>query len=238
MSTVSWWSGTDSYDLFYSHDAPRTAPPAMPPRVHEFAGISYLAPVDPRDGPWLFVNSFGLTAGLLDYQPPLPKSSTEPRLDASMLMRSLADCASINTLSQRVLSADLAPFEPFQLVALMPGSCGVCLTWDTRSIDKSQNFSNAQFRTNSQTEPLIAQYRHRQFCELLDTTPQLTPEALLRLHQRHDPDAPEASICASGEASQTACICHVTADTEQICLRYYPKSFDEHRFDAPIELML
>jgi len=225
MCTVTWWSDSERYELFFSRDERKDRAKGLSPACHEQEGITYLCPRDPDGGgTWLLVNDQHLTVCLVNQYPDDPAPLSQPRISRGRLVEAMASCGGVEAVSRRLLGMDLRHYEGFQLIALVPGSKGCLYHWDTRQLsvrDQARSFlpvTSSSFLGNE-----VVSRRRELFSRLVAGGGDPSPEVLRRFHQQFAPEAAAHSVFMQREDAETVSLCQVTAGPRGIELAYRPK---------------
>jgi uncharacterized protein with NRDE domain len=124
MCTVTWWQGSEGYEVFFNRDERLTRPEALPPAVREEDGVKFLAPVDVLSGgTWLLVNEAGVTLAILNhYEKEEPEPPGGVFRSRGQLVWSLASCASLEEVAARLGGMEIEEYNAFLFLAFDPGS--------------------------------------------------------------------------------------------------------------------
>ncbi|MFT5083287.1 MAG: hypothetical protein ACI9Y1_001328 [Lentisphaeria bacterium] len=227
MCTISWFSATDGYHVFFNRDEQKTRPKARIPALIPFACTQAIMPVDPQGGgTWCAVNSKGFTYALLNYyQGRLPKGKLTSR---GQIVARCAEFASINEAKSYVRSLNHAKYAPFSLLLFSPlggASDSVdMLRWTGQRFEETQqcsplvssaiNYENVlATRLSVYREYLSASASSAQSCSL-------GTECHRRIHASHDPNASSISICMHREDAQTVSFSQISVLSSEISYFY------------------
>ena len=247
MCTVTWLIKPDpekgeSYDLLFNRDELKTRLPALPLESHEGpAGTDYLCATDAdHGGTWLFVNSRGLTVGILNFYAAQANWKPQPDMAGKVqsrghLVLSFVDCADAQAVEADLTSRQLAPYRPFHLLAISPSMEPKFWTWDGTNLEATASpSSHLPFTTSSHaTESVLAARRER----FREENPQ-SLGALETYHREFDPKRGAHSVCMMRPDAQTWSISHIRVDPGRIQYDYLARGLEELDFQAPLSRQL
>ncbi|MCE9616224.1 MAG: NRDE family protein [Lentisphaerae bacterium] len=238
MCTVSWLHESAGYQVFFNRDEKRARQPAEPPRLDSRDGVRFLAPRDGDfGGAWLFVNAFGVTAGVLNYYPEQAVAPRGPRRSRGLLLLDLAASRRADDMMAHLCTAALAPYAPFTLVAFGLGEPTCMAAWDGRLLQVpgppvASPLSSSSCRTEEVVSSRLNVFRHW-------PTRGRTPADRLRdFHCSHVPERGLFSVCMHRADAQTVSFSHIQVDTGWARFRYQPGSPCEGRPAATSELAI
>jgi hypothetical protein len=197
MCTVSWLHEGSGYQLFCNRDERHTRGRAVPPQLHQRAGVNFIAPVDgDHGGSWIGVNEFGLSLCLLNrYQDEAAKPLQTP-VSRGLLLTALMDSDSPVQLSRRTRQTELTRFQPFTLLALAPEMPSLLLHWTGRELLTDSNAEAQMPLTSSSCDTArVIECRQRQFAALTQQAGKITADLLLNFHHSHEPERGPFSVC-------------------------------------------
>jgi hypothetical protein len=244
MCTVTWWRAPEAggYELFFNRDERRARGPAAPPTRAECAGVPYLAPTDAdQGGTWLLVNVHGVTLGLVNYYPDEPAPAEAPPLSRGLLLRELADVASVAAVGERLATSALRRCGGFYLLALGSGTSARRWRWDTRALRDESSFELWPFLSSSSFRgPEIAAHRRACFARECAGPGQLAPADLARFHLRREPDRPAWGILMDRPDARTVSVSHLTVEAGREAVFSYATrpAADGAPPEPPVELRL
>lgn len=227
MCTVTWCQAPGSSLLLFNRDEKKTRRPGLPPRVASQQAVTYISPRDAEHGgTWLWVNAFGLIAGLLNYypQPPLP----EPRMSISrgLLLQSCVADPDLATLGKHLQTKDLSPYRPFTLIALQPDHPARQWRWDGRHLAHDRmSPASLPLTSSSYRSTEVEATRRETYRRLLSQTGRDSPdEALLnRYHYQHWSECGAFSVCLLRDDAETESISRIAVTQAEIRFSYMAK---------------
>jgi len=139
MCTATWLYRPDGYTLFFNRDELRRRLPAAPPRMHEKAGMRFVAALDGNHGgSWLAVNEYGLTLCVLNGESAGSEPDESQRVSRGLLPTSLIDSRSPQQLATRLQRHEIPRFRAFVLAAFDRQGAALLARWDGRSMQHEQ----------------------------------------------------------------------------------------------------
>ncbi|MEM8550225.1 MAG: NRDE family protein [Verrucomicrobiota bacterium] len=240
MCTVTWWCGTDGYELYFSRDEFKSRLPGLLPSEEVLDGVRYLAPSDGNTGgTWLWVNAYGLSVCILNQY---PEAVPEPGPDAisrGLLVRGLASARDIATITARLQAMSLARYAPFQLIALEPGSAGVVYTWHGRELLVQENArEQLPFTSSSYLSDEIVQHRREKFAAVIAEKGDMSRDDLVDFHHAHDAGQGAHSVFMQRADAETVSFSQVVVKADQALLTYADKVSGRAAFAEPVVVKL
>lgn len=227
MCTVSWLRerrlGASGYRLWFNRDERRTRAPELPAARYETGGVAWLGPGDGEaGGTWIAVNESGLTVGLLNAYAARRGPAPERSRSRGLLVAELVDARDPDEILGRLERADLAPFEPFVLLAVAPDREGLALRWDgsERSVDEG-DADLCPLCSSGHDQPAAQRARARVWTELVGECP--TTDALDAFQKSHAPDGPSfLSPCMHRPDAATRSQVRITVGPDSVDLVHVP----------------
>lgn len=235
MCTVTWWYDHESYEVFFNRDELKTRLPELCPAVCVREGVKYIAPQDTDSGgTWILVNENGLTVGLLNQYPANAKSPLTPRVSRGVLMKSLADCQTVQEVGERLAVADLAHSMPFMIFAISVEAGAMVWTWDTHVLHRMEDAESQLPHTSSsfRTEEVVRARRHLFLNSLMEREDSLSPSFFQDYHRIAFKDEGAYAVCMEREDARTVSYCHIQVGLEKpIAFHYAPRSKVKNGFE-------
>lgn len=215
MCTVTWLETDGGYHLFSSRDELRSRGPARPPRLHERAGVRFLAPIDSDGGgTWIAVNEQGVGLTLLnDYAADQGGGVFESR---GRLVTLLAAAGSAAEVGAALAGLDLGRYRPFRLVVLAPGERGVVRHWDGRR-EAEEAPGEPPLLTSSSVDPAGADAARR---DLLGRMGPPDAERLAVFHRSHEPERGPLSPCMHRSDARTVSFTRLDVTAKRAVMAY------------------
>ncbi|QYY37342.1 NRDE family protein [Ruficoccus sp. ZRK36] len=240
MCTVTWWSTSDGYELYFNRDEFKTRLPGLPPEELELAGVRYLSPRDADEGgTWLLVNEVGLCVCLINQHPlrrPVPRGE---RVSRGHLVRGMASCLKAREVAERLRGCDLFAYRPFQMIAVEPGGSGTAWTWDGHELAESLNAHEAMpFTSSSYLSEQIIRHRRERFAQIVAQRGDPSPEDLLAFHREHNVEAGAFSVCMQRDDAETVSLAQVVVRPDTIAMTYSQKVPGQPAFAQPVRASL
>lgn len=249
MCTVSWFSGPGGFELFVNRDELRSRPPARPPVPAERDGARYLAPEDTAaGGTWVTVNELGLALSLLNREWPdavdagdgAERHSTSRFTSRGALVRALAGADSLDSVTASLAASDLAPYQPFTLLALAPGVAPRLAWWDGLALTVSPSPPMPPLASSSPQPDVLAVrralWRETAAAAAAGDDPRRRRTAALAFHRSHRPARGASSPCMHRPEARTVSLCHVRVDADRVSMAYAAGPPCRHRLGAPSTL--
>ncbi len=225
MCTVSWQLEQERYTLFFNRDERRARAEADPPVPYRCgsSGAEWLAPIDPEGGgTWVFVNSRGLCAVILNHYsalelPPAPEVAPRSR---GRLLFDLAASPDVKAFARSLEAAvRQAGYRPCLLLAIDPENGPVLHRWTGVDLERQPIavpfVTTSSVRTETvEKDRLAAFHRHV-------ANPQ-TPhrEELDRLHRWHDPHDGARSVLMTRPDARTVSRTVITVGRDDFEMSY------------------
>ncbi|MEM9227123.1 MAG: NRDE family protein [Verrucomicrobiota bacterium] len=240
MCTVTWWSGADGYELYFSRDELKSRLPGIAPSEEVLDGVRYLAPSDGNaGGTWLWVNAYGLSVCILNQYPEgLPEPGPD-MISRGLLVRSLACAQDAASITSRLRAMPLARYAPFQLIALEAGGAGVVYTWHGRELRVQENArEQLPFTSSSYLSDEIVQHRRDKFAAVIAEKGDMSRDDLVDFHHAHDAGQGAHSVFMQRDDAETVSFSQVVVKGDQAMLTYADKIPGQAAFAAPLVLRL
>ena len=226
VCTLTWWSGPSGYEVFFNRDELRTRGAAEPPAVQSQAGVQFIAPVDqPSGGTWLLANEHGLTLAILNlYERELPEIPGAVFRSRGLLLRSLADCRSLEEVADRLHREAVSLCNAFTMLGFDQAGPGALRVWrwahDRESLTGPDREPAMPVCSSSfQAERVIAA-RKRLFAEMAGGE-RVEPELLGRYHHFDQGGAPSAeTVLMRRPDARTLSISRVRVTAERVRFEY------------------
>ena len=128
MCTLTWnRKSAADLEVFFNRDELKNRLIADPPTRHEWGGVSFLSPRDPKGGgTWMLANDLGVVVCLLNKWE-LEGRSIKSQKSRGALVREMAEVSSPN--EARKFLVGLQGYQAFTLVVFSPTGDG-CWEWD------------------------------------------------------------------------------------------------------------
>jgi uncharacterized protein with NRDE domain len=226
MCTVSWLRRQGCYELFCNRDERHTRRPARAPMIQERCGVRFIAPVDgDHGGAWIGVNQFGLSLCLLNRYGDEQRRAGQRDESRGLLVNDLLDCLTSAQVYMRLRTCDLARYQPFTLLALLPGEPSLLVHWNGREhfIESYGEASMPLFSSAYQTAAVVAA-RRETFQRLTSATGTVTAELLHQFHRSHEPACGPHSVCMHRADAATVSFSHIKVNERQIEFVYQPQA--------------
>ncbi len=211
MCTVSWLRRPGGYELFCNRDERHTRREARAPRPRARHGVSFIAPADgDHGGSWIGVNQFGLALCLLNRYTELQTHDARDQRSRGLLLNSLLDCRSLALFAARIARAKLSRYQPFTLLALLPGEPAMIAQWDGRERSLDRFGELALPLVSSAYRPAeVAAARRQLFGRMAGRAGRVTPALLRAFHHSHEPVRGPLSVCMHRRDAATVSFSHV-----------------------------
>ncbi|PQJ83481.1 NRDE family protein [Aliivibrio sifiae] len=224
MCTLSWFSTSTGYELFFNRDEQRSRTDALSPQLFQENNVNYIMPIDPvGGGSWISLNNHGISVCLLNYyQGKLPPNNA---LSRGLLIKELASCDDIHSIQKMIANIEPSRFASFTLLIFHPN----------HSVEhkKIQGFlwDGKAFRSISPRSPMLSssvdadnviEHRLSIYKEL--TISGVNRKTLNQFHQHHHPKLGHRSPCMHRQDAQTVSFTHIIVDNKKNTLRYLPGS--------------
>lgn len=240
MCTLSWRINAKEYELFFNRDERKTRQPATPPKLHFREGIRYLAPTDGDfGGTWLFVNTYGIAACILNRYSDTTLNHKSPcqYISRGILLSSLSTASRQEEIKESLENKKLEAYRPFTLVSFEVGQPVYKWDWNGHHLSfNGQVDHTIPITSSSYQSPEVEKARKKYFKEMLNREKEIDAAFLQRYHHSYIPGNGAYSVCMQREDAETQSLCHVHVSTftDNICLRYAPKIFCQPKF-APMK---
>lgn len=232
MCTLTWGYAAHSnqsehpsssgYHIHFNRDESRRRLRALPPQSFRNNNIGYIAPIDQdANGTWIFVNSRGLTACLLNNYAAMgniagTKGSSAAIRSRGLLVKDLTDSISVEHAIQRLTSIDISLYAPFDIYLF--DKTGVqSLGWDGERQHSSQNPAAPISSSGFDTEAVIAG-RARHYQQAINKS--ANDNALRDFHRSHLPDKSAYSVCMHRNDARTQSYTEISVTGSQASMCY------------------
>ena len=232
MCTVSWIQSNDEYEVFFNRDELRTRLRAHPPKLQEWHGVKYIAPVDAdAGGLWIGVNEFGLSAFLLNYYHARSYSKPGKRYTTrGRLVRDLMDCRTVKEAESRLRTRSFSKYRPFTIAVIEPRKPVLTLQWDGHSaIDIDRDSIRPLSSSSFEAEKVIG-HRIELFRNLEEHTASLDSEAIIDYQLTPDDERGAYGVCMRRSDAQTVSFSHIKVGKKNIEFRYIPEEVHKRVF--------
>jgi uncharacterized protein with NRDE domain len=223
VCTVSWLRTRSGFELFFNRDERLTRAPEEGPRLRARAGVRYLAPRDPEaGGTWITVNEHGLAAGLLNGYVASLGAVPPVWTSRGLLLAELADAREVAALVARLEATDLAPYQPFVLLALDPAH-GSVAAWDGRALEVDADAdARCPLASSGVDQPAARARRRELYAEVLAEHGGPSAAALLAFQRcaRGGPSALTPSMQRDDAATRS--LVHVAVDAREVRMAHAP----------------
>ena len=224
MCTVSWFTTSTGYELFFNRDEQRSRSDALTPQVFQENNMDYVMPIDPvGGGSWISLNNNGISLCLLNYY----QGETAPSnaLSRGLLIKKLAPCEHIDSIQEVLSNIELSRFAAFTLLIFhASGSVqneGVYgFRWDGRTFE-SINPSSPMISSSVDADNVI-EHRLSVYKEL--TNSGVNRQTLNQFHQHHHSKLGHRSPCMHRQDAQTVSFTHIIVSNKNNSLHYFPGS--------------
>lgn len=218
MCTVTWFTGSNGFELFSNRDERRTRLREDGPREYEQSGTRFIAPRDGEaGGTWITVNEFGVVLCLLNNYQAESALPAELARSRGLLVLELADCESLDEVSARTPIDELARHRGFRLLAIEPGSNSRLIEWDG-SFRRESAAPSAPL-VSSSVDPDGAQRLRSKLYRELDAEDDLRA-AHLAFHASHAEGLGPLSVCMHRPDAETRSLTHIVVDTDHVAMRH------------------
>lgn len=220
MCSVSWLIDQNGYQVFFNRDEQKTRTRALPPHIHEMAGVKILMPIDPvGQGSWISVNEHGMALCLLNnYQGNNPKGALFSR---GLLLKHLSKEVNANDVCNAFHDLTLSQFAPFTLLAfdlnlLAKNTSVMVLDWNGSS--SSIYPTNSPLFSSSVDLPQVTANRQLAYQQIVGKKP--TQSSLLAFHKQHHSHEPHKSVCMHREDAKTVSFTQIIVTHKEQEMRY------------------
>lgn len=225
MCTLTWWSNSEGYEVFFNRDERKGRKPALPPSVQtNAAGDKYLAATDgDAGGTWLLANAHGISLAILNYYEREPdETDTQSYRSRGLLVTDLASCRSLEDIHKRLSQEEMPQYKAFTLMGFQLDShIRVWLwRWDGSKLigpelDPTMPVCSSSFLTAE----VVAQ-RERMLEDILLSGP-MNEEMLDEFHHQDDGGKPSAyTVRMNRDDAQTWSISRLRVTHLQASFRY------------------
>lgn len=258
MCTVSWIPRRESagagYDLFFNRDESRHRGRARPPARHDLGRVSgetvsALLPIDTdAGGTWVATNAHGVTVALLNlYQgrpPERPDAQSASLRSRGLLVREMADAASVDVVLARLDAIDPRRYRPFTLLVVEPT---VEFTTEDRVRARTAAWDGRSLAVEDRVEPPLVSSGHdleaalatrRAQWRALSPAPDEAPgvDACLAFHRSHEPTRGPISPCMHRHDARTVSLVHARVMPQRVEMRYVDGPPCRSPLGAPVVL--
>jgi len=224
MCTVTWFRGSDAYELFCNRDERHERAEAEPPTVREREGGRIIAPTDPDGGgTWISVNEHGLTLCLLNGYRASDDLVPAPHFTSrGQLVEQLADAASADAALGKLTNRDLTSFRSFDLLVMGPDAPPRLASWNRAA----RALRNAPARVPLISCPLrtheVLQARTDVLLRLVSENGGVDTDVLQAFHESRHPDGWIWSVAMSHDVAATRSLSHVSVTPDEVAFAYTP----------------
>ncbi len=197
MCTLTWWSNSEGYEVFFNRDERKSRKPAFPPAVHKTpSGEPYLCATDGDvGGTWLLANSKGVTLAILNYYEREPdESDTGTHRSRGLLMTDLAGSDSLEAIHKYLTKIDLSDYKAFSIMGFQLDShIRVWLwRWDGESLKGPDLDPQMPVCSSSFLTAEVVAGRERMLEDMLMESDFSNPEVLNQFHHEDGGGTPNA----------------------------------------------
>ncbi|THB70053.1 MAG: hypothetical protein D6B25_20650 [Desulfobulbaceae bacterium] len=224
MCTVSWVRHLAGYDLFFNRDESRQRLTATPPEICEIRGGRAIRPIDTdAGGTWIWVNSYGLTACLLNNYQAYGSIPTVP-VSRGVFLTSFINSRDVEEIRGALWEQSLADYYPFLLLGV-DNQSELLAVWDGRELSITSPHTVASPICSSGFAPEeIIPYRQKLYQEMVGKAGEPSAQLLQAFHEQHDANKPAHSVLMSRTDAQTVSMSRVMVKTDTITFQYRPVS--------------
>ena len=226
MCTVSWLHQPGGYHLLCNRDEKRTRGIAAGPRVEEWGGVRYVAPMDPdRGGTWIAVNEYGVGLCLLNGD---TRGHAPGLRSRGLLMPELAWARCIDDCALLLSRMDFACFARFTLLLLEPGPPAMIATWDGVRFDLNPARDSHMPLTSSSFDPegvrlaRVAEFARHTGGRALE------PADLYNFHSCHGSQPDAYSPCMHRADAETVSFSWAVVSQSEVRFLYLPAAPCRH----------
>ncbi|MCC6293251.1 MAG: NRDE family protein [Bryobacterales bacterium] len=218
MCTASWVHEDDGFQLFFNRDEKRTRQRANPPRVETRDGLLSIAPADgDHGGAWISVNERGLALCLLNGA--YGGSGLRSR---GLLLSGLAGSRTADEAMERLLTADLARYAGFTILALQPGRKVAIAEWNGASATLSDESVAPAPLTSSSVDAAGVRVKRRVEFERITGGARDNAARLFQFHESHGSGADAYSPCMHRADAETVSFSWVRVAPREVTFFYTP----------------
>lgn len=218
MCTVTWFTGSNGFELFSNRDELRTRLREDSPREYEQNGTRFLAPRDGQaGGTWITVNEYGVVLCLLNHYQAQVTLAPELARSRGLLVLELADCESLDEVSARTPLDELNRHQGFRLLAIESGSSPRLIEWD----------GSLRRESDAPIAPLVSSSVDLGGAERLRTQLYRDLEhgddpraAHLAFHASHVEGPGPLSVCMHRPDAETRSLTHVVVRADRVAMRH------------------
>lgn len=240
MCTATWRiTENDGYELYFNRDEARTRLPALPPSLHIFNGVSYVAPADgDHGGTWIGVNECGVSLCVLNLYGPAVLPHRDTSGSRGILLGSLLDVRRLSELAPRLGRAALKELNPFLLLGLAPRAAPLAFRWDGQNLAMNELGAGDLPVTSSAVTPeRVARHRRKVFLSMVGDVPP-TSEILSAFHRGASEKDRSLSVCMNRPNACTVSHCHLRVDSQRVLFEYYRVQAATAEFLGPVSFEL
>lgn len=225
MCTLTWarTADTDSststggYHIHFNRDESRQRSKATPPQLLISEDVEYLAPIDQDAlGTWIFVNSRGFSACLLNNYIDVPasvKKQAKGNRSRGLLVKDLSHVKNVDEGLAQLNQSGIENYSPFDLY-LFDKQSTYCVGWN--GLDRIDSENPRAFKSSSgfNTEAVI---KSRKKYHLISEG---STESLREFHRSHNPDKSAYSTCMHRDDAQTHSYTEISVYRGRASMRY------------------
>ena len=226
MCTVTWHASPAGISMYFNRDEQRARTLAKPPQRLHRGAVRVLAPHDPAGGgTWIFINSHGLAAGLLNHgAPAIARHPAAP--SRGRLLLDLSDAPDVAAFGRRLRAAVRAgPCRPCVLLALDCAGRIARWSWNGRRLTARALPLCGVITTSSWDGRRVTATRRRRFRALLAAGPP-TAASLTAYHHAGEQPAGPASVRMSRPDARTVSFTRLEIGRKYARLFYAPRQGD------------
>jgi hypothetical protein len=226
MCTVCWLHQPGGYHLLCNRDEKRTRGIAAGPRLEEWGGVRYVAPMDPdRGGTWIAVNEYGIGLCLLNGD---NRGRTTAARSRGLIIPELTWARCIDDCALLLSRMDLVDFAPFTLLLLEPGPPAMIAAWDGARYGMNPAGDGHMPLTSSSFDPDgVRRARLDEFARHTGGQ-SLQPADLYRFHSCHGASPDAYSPCMHRDDAETVSFSWAVVSADEVRFLYLPTAPCRH----------
>jgi hypothetical protein len=222
MCTVSWFKSTLGYELFFNRDERIRRADASAPEVYVANGCKILSPTDTEaGGSWIAVNQYGVTVCLLNLYSVIDLDMQKAYLSRGEIIRTLADCTTIEQVELRVSKLDLSQFRTFRVLAIDVHANNVLFSWDGKSFFIEKNTVSP--KSSSSVDTVIVRDGRKAIYKQSGLQQSIDRNEFLNFQKNHEPNK-KYSVCMHDHNRKTVSLSHIIVNRQNASFDYYPGS--------------
>lgn len=222
MCTASWLTEGDRFHLLFNRDERRSRAVGLAPRLHQAAGIAYLAPIDPESGgTWFAATGRGLLLAILNRSVEGP-SEHPGRRSRGSLIPALVGARDPGEVARLLGELPLVDCAPFRLLANFPGEQAMGAVWDGRFLATQPITTEEGLLCSSSRGDLeVTRIRSQQWTAGSGRRAADGVVELRRFHRSHLPARSTLSVCMHRVDAATVSHLEVTRFPGEVEVVYF-----------------